>query len=135
MSYAGPMPSITEESEGFFEAARRGVLALHRCSLCGAWYWPASGCRNCRNGPFLSNMSWQPASGRATLFSYTIPRRTFHPAFPAPFVYGLVRTQEGPLIPCGIDVEPDNARIGMPLEVHFVSLSPEYVVPRFRPAR
>lgn len=132
MTYNGPMPSVTEETEGFFEAAKKGIFALHRCRLCHTWYWPASGCRHCHNEPFLANMTWEPASGRGALFSYAIPRRTFHPAFPAPFVYGLVKLEEGPLIPCGIDVAPEDARVGLPLEAYFVALSPEYTVPRFR---
>jgi uncharacterized OB-fold protein len=134
MAYAGPMPSPTEEMAGFWEAAGRGVLALHRCGTCGAWHWPASACRTCRNAPFMSNMSWQPASGKATLFSFVIPRRTFHPAFPAPFVYGMVRCAEGPLMPAPVDVVPEAAKIGMALDVHFTKLSAEFTVPRFRPA-
>jgi uncharacterized OB-fold protein len=134
MTYNGPMPSVTEETAGFFAAAKQGVFALHRCAKCRAWYWPASACRRCDNEPFLANMHWEPASGKGEIFSVVIPRRTFHPAFPSPFVYALVKLQEGPLMPVGVDVEPEKARIGLPVEAYMVELSPEFSVPRFRPA-
>jgi uncharacterized OB-fold protein len=132
MAYNGPMPSVTEESAGFFEAAKRQEFALHRCNKCGRWYWPASACTACDNEPFMANMEWTPASGRGQIFACITARRTFHPQFQAPFVYGLVKTEEGPLIPCGIDVAPEDARVGLPVEVYFVELSEEYTVPRFR---
>ncbi len=135
MAYDGPMPSVTEETRGFFEAARRKVLALHRCGKCRRWYWPASACTACDNEPFLANMQWEEASGKAEIFAFIVARRTFHPQFQAPFVYGLVKTAEGPLIPCGIDVAPHEARVGLAVEAHFVELTPDYTVPRFRPVQ
>jgi uncharacterized OB-fold protein len=134
MTYNGPLPSPTEETEGFFEAAKKGIFALHRCAHCRRFYWPASACRHCDNDPFLANMRWEAASGKGEIFSLVVPRRTFHPAFPAPFVYALIKLQEGPLMPCGVDVDPDDAYIGLPVEAHFVELSPEFTVPRFHPA-
>ena len=132
MTYNGPLPSVTEETEGFFEAARNGVFALHRCAHCRTWYWPASACRECPNEPFLANMRWEKASGRGTLFSVVIPRRTFHPAFPAPFVYALVKLDEGPLMPVGVDIPPETAKVGLPVEAYMVKLSEDFTVPRFR---
>ncbi len=135
MAYDGPMPSVTEETRGFFEAARRKVLALHRCRKCRRWYWPASACTACDNEPFLANMQWEEASGKGEIFAFIVARRTFHPQFQAPFVYGLVKTAEGQLIPCGIDVAPHEARVGLAVEAHFVELTPDYTVPRFRPVQ
>jgi uncharacterized OB-fold protein len=134
MAYNGPMPSVTEETEGFFAAAKQGIFTLHRCKHCGMWYWPASACRNDHNEPFLANMRWEPASGKGEIYSVVVPRRTFHPAFPAPFVYALVKLQEGPRMPVGVDVAPEKARIGLPVEAYFVELSSDFSVPRFRPA-
>ena len=132
--YDGPLPSVTEETEGFWRAAREKVFALHRCTGCGAYYWPASACKTCRNEPFLANMKWEPASGKGEIFAHVVCQRTFHPAIPAPFVYGLVKLAEGPLMPCGIDVAPEQARVGLPVEAYFVELTPEFTVPWFRPA-
>jgi hypothetical protein len=36
-------------------------------------------------------------------------------------------------MPCGIDVDPADASIGLPVEAYFVELSEEFTVPRFRP--
>ena len=131
MAYAGPLPTPTEETEGFWQAAQQGVFTLHRCTTCGTWYWPASACRKHDNAPFLSNMRWEPASGRGTVFAHVIARRTFHPAFPAPFVYALIKLDEGPLFPCAIDIAPEQVRVGLPVRAEFVTLSPEFKVPRF----
>ncbi len=134
MAYNGPLPMYTEEAEGFWAAAKNKVLALHRCASCGTWYWPASACRKCRNEPFMAKMKWEKASGKGKIFSYVVCRRPFHPAFPPPFVYALVKLDEGPLMPCGVDVAPEKARVGLPVEAYFVELNADWTIPRFRPA-
>ncbi len=35
-------------------------------------------------------------------------------------------------MPCGIDVDPAEACVGLPVEAYFVKLSDEFTVPRFR---
>jgi uncharacterized OB-fold protein len=133
MSYTGPLPSPTEETQGFWDACRDEVFTLHRCAKCGACYFPASACTKCDNDPCLANMKWEKVSGKGKIFSFVVCRRMFHPSFPPPFVYGLIELDEGPLIPCGIDVDPEAAKNGMPVEVYFQTLNDEFKVPRFRP--
>ena len=134
MTYTGPLPSSTEETEGFWKAAKQKVFTLHRCNKCKTSYWPASACRKCQNDPFFTNMTWEKASGKGKIFSFIVVRRPFHPSFPPPYVYALIKLDEGPLFPCAVDVDPEKATVGMPVEVQFVELSPEWNVPRFRPA-
>jgi uncharacterized OB-fold protein len=134
MAYTGPMPMSTEETEGFWAAAKKKVFTLHRCGKCGTSYWPASACRKCKNDPFLANMTWEKASGKGKIFSFIVVRRAFHPAFPPPYVYALVKLDEGPLFPCAVEVAPEKAKVGMPVEVRWTELSPEWNVPKFFPA-
>ena len=80
---------------------------------------------------------WVAASGRATLFSYTIMHQVYDPAFAdrVPYAVADVQLAEGPrMISNVIDCPTSNLRIGMPLEVTFDAVSPKIHLPRFRPA-
>lgn len=84
-------------SAQFFDAAAEGVLLYQRCSACGYAQLPIgvsvrTRCRNCGR----NEAAWTPASGAATLVSWTAsPVRTAEGTEPGP-VIGLVELQEGP---------------------------------------
>src|SRR3954471_2399810 len=122
---AFPLPDIDEPlTAPFFAAAARDELAIPRCHTCTRFVWyPKDACPYC--GGLLE---WVGLSGRASLFTWTVVRRAFLPAFAdrVPFVTALVALDEDPsvrLCTYLVDIDPD-ARLdaGMPLEVTFRDL-------------
>ena len=86
-----------DASAQFFDAAAQGVLLYQRCAACGHAQLPIgasvrSRCRSCGR----NEVQWTPASGQATLISWTSsPIRTAEGSAPGP-VIGLLELEEGP---------------------------------------
>jgi uncharacterized OB-fold protein len=128
--------AIVAEMAPFWAALQEKKFVLLQCAECGSWYWPFSACRNHANKPYFSNMQWKPASGKGKILTYTRPEWTFHPAFPAPFVYAIVELDEGPVMPSNIvGCDPKDVKIGMAVSVVYENLTPDIVVPKFQPAK
>jgi uncharacterized OB-fold protein len=92
-------------------------------------------CRHCRS----FDLAGERVSGAATLYSYTQTFKAFHPFFVdrVPYLLATVtlREQDGLQLMTRLDgIEEPDVRIGMPLEVTFEELAPDYVIPVFRPA-
>lgn len=110
-----------------------GVLHLNCCDDCGAARHPPSPicpkCRSFRN-------SWKPASGRATLNSFTEVRHPVHPllASTTPYIVTLVDLEEGVRLVSGI---PHGTRVslqvGMPLKCKVVKFDERFALPYFLP--
>jgi uncharacterized protein len=76
------------------------------------------------------------ASGRGTVFTYTVARRPTHPAFAdrVPYVIAVVELAEGPKLTTNIvDVDPDDVTIGLAVEASFEDVGDVTLV-NFRPA-
>ncbi|HEY3831045.1 MAG TPA: OB-fold domain-containing protein [Acidimicrobiia bacterium] len=121
-----PLPDVDEAlTAPFFAAAARDELAIPRCERCNQFVWyPKASCPSC-DAPLV----WTPVSGRATLFTWTVVRRAFLPAFAdrVPFVTALVALDEDPAVRlCTYlaDVDPDAPlEAGTPLAVTFRDLT------------
>lgn len=130
-----PAPAVTEDTRPFWEACRRGVLAIQRCTGCGAWRHPPSPvCWRCRSFAH----EWAAVSGRGTVYSHALVHRAFLPALEerVPYVVLVVALDDAPgvrLVSNLVDAPPTAARIGLAVEVVFEEMGPELVVPRFRP--
>src|SRR4051794_34306130 len=108
-----PLPEpVSELTAPVWEAAKRGELLLQHCPSCGAFqYYPRPACVACGS----LELALEPASGRGTVFSYTVARRPTHPAFEdmVPMVIALVDLEEGPRLTTNIvDCEPEAVAIG-----------------------
>jgi uncharacterized protein len=127
---AGPLTAF------FWDGARRGELWIQRCRACGTFiHLPRPVCRNCRS----FDLAGERVSGRATLYTYTVTMKAFHPFFVdrLPYVVATVELAEQPglmLLTNLVDVAEADIRIGMDLEVGFEALSPALTIPVFRPA-
>ena len=131
-------PAIDWESRAYWEGAGRGELVLQRCKDCGVvQHRPRGLCASCLS----DDIEHFVASGRGTVYTYSVVRQNQMPAFAkaVPYVISYVELEEGPQILTNIvDCDPDTVSIGMTVQVDFVptpSKSGEALgVPRFVPA-
>jgi uncharacterized protein len=126
-----PVPNL--ETEPFWDAAADGRLVLPRCDSCGTVIWyPRRFCPSCR----ATSVSWIEASGRGTVYSFTVVRKApgrWREA--APYVIAYVELEEGPRVLTNlVDVEPDAVEVGMAVAVTFDATPEGHAVYRFRPA-
>ena len=91
--------------------------------------WPVKyRCIHC----FAPDVEWQPASGRATLYSLSVVHQQY-PGFPSAYVIATVETDEGVRFNTslvGEDVE--SMTIGSALVAEFNADEKPFTVPRFR---
>ena len=128
------LPTPDEDTQPWWDAAREGKLLIKRCGACGkAHFYPRPFCPHC----WSPDVAWEEASGKATLYTYSIVRRNDLPPFPSrvPYVAAVVDLEEGPRMQTNLEgcAEADIA-IGMPLQVAFRKETEEFTVPVFRPA-
>ena len=114
----GTVPIVVEETRPFWEATLQEELLVQVCGSCGHIQLPGPCCGRC-----LSNdLSWRLASGRGTVFSFTIVRRAIHPSFSqeVPYVVADIELDEGPVMISNVtDCPVEDVRIGMPVHVWF----------------
>lgn len=127
-------PVPTPESQHFWDGTRAGELRLQRCAACSrAFFPPRSFCPECG----AREVTVFRASGRATLYSYTINHRP-RPDWPQePHSIAIVTLEEGPRMTTnivGCPQTPESLQLDMPLEVDFERISDDISLPVFRPA-
>jgi uncharacterized OB-fold protein len=127
-----PLPALTSLNRPFFEAAKRGELALQRCDRCGQrWFPPAGNCPNC----LCTQFTWAPVSGRGRLWSWIVMHQKYFAAFEAdlPYNVAFIALDEGPfLMSSVIDADPAQFRCDAPVEVVFEQATDEIAIPKFR---
>jgi uncharacterized protein len=117
-----PLPDLSDERTAeYFAGAARGELVIPRCDACGQLVWyPERRCPACSGESF----TWTPVSGRGQVFSWTVVRRAFLPAFEemVPFVTALVSLDEDPavrIVSYLVDCEPNAVVADLPVEAVF----------------
>jgi uncharacterized protein len=117
-----PLPDLADERTAeYFAGAARGELVIPRCDECDRLVWyPEPRCPACGGELF----TWTPVSGRGRVFSWTVVRRAFLPAFEemVPFVTALVALEEDPavrIVTYVIDCEAEALTADMPVEAVF----------------
>ena len=131
-----PAPIVLPEVKKFWDATAEGTLLLPKCQDCGEVFWyPRPFCPACAS----TSVSWVPASGRGTIYSYTVNRRgvadlrDYRDA--GIYVLAYVELDEGPRIMTNIvDCDPDSVRVGQKVEVVFHDTGQGTALWRFRPA-
>jgi uncharacterized OB-fold protein len=128
------LPIPDETTEAFWEAAANGKLLIKNCRDCGRHHaYPRPFCPHC----WSENVDWVEASGRATLYTFSIVRQNDLAPFRdrLPYVAAVVDLDEGPrLMTNVVDCAVEDVRIGMPLEFT-TRVTEEFAVPVFRPAK
>jgi uncharacterized OB-fold protein len=137
MDHVSPPKPLPEDlTAPFWEGANEGRLLIQRCQQCGTYiHLPRPICRNCLS----FDLQYEQVSGRATLYSYTITYKAFHPYYvdKVPYVLASVDLVEQAglrFLTRLTDVEEADLRIGMDLVVAFTDLEPGFAVPLFKPA-
>jgi len=130
---ARPLPAPSPLTQPFWDAARRHELWVQRCRACDTHlFYPRYLCTTCGS----DDLAWVEASGRGTVFTYTVARRPTHPAFAdlVPYVIAVVELEEGPKLTTNIvDIDPDDVTIGMAVRVTFAD-GDDVTLVHFRPA-
>ncbi|MGW7544505.1 Zn-ribbon domain-containing OB-fold protein [Streptomyces sp. NPDC054770] len=113
----------------YWEAAAAGRLLLRRCGSCGrAHHYPREFCPHC----WSEDVTWERATGRATLYTWSVVHRNDLPPFGdrVPYVPAVVDLAEGPRMMTElVTADPEALRPGLELEVAFREGAPV-----FRPA-
>ena len=132
MRFDLPQPDL--ETQPFWDAAREGHLLIKRCNACmRTHFYPRPFCPHC----WSQDVEWMDASGRATLYTWSVVHRNDLPPFHerVPYVAAVVDLEEGVrLMTNVIGCEPDRLEIGMPLVVDYRPLTDDITAPVFRPA-
>ena len=128
-----PLPIPDAQTAPYWEAAREHRLVLPRCGDCGRFhFYPRALCPHCAS----ASLSWAPASGRGSVYSYTVVHRAPSPAFAGelPYVVALIELEEGPhLMSNVVNCAPDAVRIGMRVKAVFRDFEDGTVLPVFAP--
>jgi uncharacterized protein len=130
-----PAPFVTPEVKPFWDATSTGRLLLPRCADCDTVIWyPRPFCPRCAS----LNIAWFEASGRGSIYSFTVNRRgqadlpEYREA--GTYVLAYVELEEGPRVMTNIvECEPNSVRIGQRVEVVFHDTGRGAALVRFRP--
>jgi uncharacterized OB-fold protein len=133
-SYDKPLPEITDDNRGFWEAAANNELHLQKCGDCGQIRYPVAPiCPNCLSGDF----HWSRVSGRGTVFSLVVFHQVYHPGFKdeVPYNVAMIQLDEGPrMISNVVGNSGESVAAGTPVEVTFDPVTETVSIPRFRVA-
>lgn len=124
-------PSVTPDTQFFWDGAKERKLLIQRCTGCGALrHPPRPMCPSC------NALGWDTveASGRGTLYSFVMPQHPVFPFMEYPYIVALVELEEGTRIVTNlVGTTPEAVSIGMPVELTFEEFDGGLVLPQFTP--
>ncbi|MYE57028.1 MAG: Zn-ribbon domain-containing OB-fold protein [Acidimicrobiaceae bacterium] len=129
-----PRPDLNDTATApYWEAAARHKLVLPRCGACGSVFFPP---REFCPGCWSRDLSWQPVSGRGTVWTFTEVHVAFYDdtwADDLPYVVAVIELDEGPRLLANV-VEPDMDRlaIGDRVEATFEDRPEGVTLPMFQ---
>ena len=128
------LPVPDPETQPFWDATKQGKLLIMHCNRCDEpYFYPRPFCPRC----WTEDVEWREASGRATLYTWSVVHNNDLPPWPdrVPYVAAVVDLEEGPRMMTIItDCDPDDLRIGMDVTVAYEDYDEDITVPVFRPA-
>lgn len=130
-----PIPDVNPWAMPFWEAAREQKLIIQKCQDCSKYvFYPRLVCPHC----FSENMEWVEASGKGTIYSYTVVMNNSPSAFinDMPYVVALIKLEEGvQMLSNIVECAPEDVMCDMPVEVTFEKLNDDFTLPKFRPVK
>ena len=124
-----PTPDV--ETQPFWDACREHRFLIKHCNSCGRdHFYPRPFCPSC----WSDDVVWKQASGRATLYTYSIVHVNDLPPFGArvPYVAAIVELEEGPRVMTNVEGVPfDELTVGMDLLVDYRALTDDITIAVF----
>jgi uncharacterized OB-fold protein len=112
-------PPLTARAGDYWRSGAEGILRIAQCDAC-QWYIhpPMPICPKCQG----RSIAFQPVSGKATVYAWTINRYQWSPDMEPPYIMAEVELVEQPglrimtnIIGCTLD----EIKTGMPVSVTF----------------
>ncbi len=135
-AYTKPLPPPNYLTRQFWEGCKAHKLLIQRCTVCNT---PSFSPRDACPGPDCleyGTLAWEEASGRGRVIGFTIVRQPADPRFAAdvPYVLAVIELNERVRLNANVvGCAPEAVRVGMPVEVVFDDVTPEFTLYRFRP--
>ncbi|MEK7214345.1 MAG: OB-fold domain-containing protein [Chloroflexota bacterium] len=129
------VPAPNADTREFWEGCKAHQFRVQRCQNCGTFrHYPRPACHQCAS----FDTEWVDIGGGGVVYSFTIARHPFHPAFrdKTPYAILVVEMDDAPGVRMAsnmVDCPVDDVRIGMPVEVVWEDLSDEVTLYKFRP--
>jgi uncharacterized protein len=127
--YLKPLPQVTEANREFFEGLKRREFLVPKCGQCGDYNWvPYPACRSCLS----EDQTWTRVSGEATVYTYSVIYRgpgAFDADVPYVVVLGELEERPRPCLVLGnlVGTDPDQVRVGMPIQIAYQDIPGEDV--------
>jgi len=120
-------PTVYPETKEYWDGTAQGRLMVKQCEACGEhFHYPRSHCPLC----FSERTQWRRASGRGTIYSYSVMRRA-----EVPYAIAYVTLEEGPTMMTNIvDCDFDRLRIGQAVQLTMRATQDGPPLPMFTPA-
>ncbi len=129
-----PLPNLKElDTQPFWQATKDGELRYQRCDECGTVvFYPRAHCTGCLSRA----LTWHTASGRGTVYTFSVVRKAEHPFFRTlvPYAVAWIDLDEGPRILSnivGIDDPATDIEVGARVIVEW-EVHDELALPLFR---
>jgi len=119
------------DSLPYWEGLALGELRIQRCNSCSkAVFYPRAICPHC----FSDQLSWIVASGKGTIYSYTVAHQAFGSfAADVPFVVALIELEEGArMMSRLLDAPRERVTVGAAVTVTFEKVEEDLTLPYFR---
>ena len=118
-------------SAEYWQGTRERKLMIQRCTATGRPQWyPRAHSMHAPGAP----VEWVEASGRGTLFTYSVIHRG-NGTTPTPYICAVIELEEGVLFTSTLrGIAEADIRIGMALQVDYAEAGPDLVLPFFKPA-
>ena len=127
-----PNPKTQLDQEFWAHCAEEN-LCFQRCTECYRWrHLPRNLCAHCGSDQW----EWEPCSGRARLFSWTVSHQAMLPEFrdQVPYVVAIVELEEGVRMVSTLrNVALDELALDLPLQLEFERIDDEMALPVFHP--
>jgi uncharacterized OB-fold protein len=129
-----PIPVPNALTQPFWDATKRGELALQHCQTCGHFQHPPyPTCVNC----ISIDLKFEAVAGKGTIYAYSIMYhagdKRFAPAIPYASIIVELDEAKGALLAGNLlDAPYTEAKVGRRVEVVFQPLNDEITLPQFR---